>query len=115
MTSHSPATPVCPRTRSESSREGLGYDSDKPDLSFASADFDVFEDPSSSFVQGTLLRAEILFRLQVCKGTESQFPFDDVVRRNLLQPIPQSHTDDCVFVGISSPLTAAYLNQFYNS
>jgi hypothetical protein len=65
MSSQSPTksaktlTPVRPRTRSQTSREDLGHDSDRHEMSIASGDFDVFADPSSSFVHGAICLAEI--------------------------------------------------------
>ena len=88
---------------SVSSKDDLGYYSDQAQFSIGSADFANGVDVSSqTFVNGRLYEYLYgFFLISFFLGTESQFQFDDIVRRTL----PSSHgidnpSSDCVFVGI---------------
>ena len=88
------------RSPSVSSREDLGYYSDKPDFSIGSADFADLEEPPQSFVDGKdILR--MLHQSQIFIGTQSQFHVEENVRRSTFEPQLPSNVQsiDCVFVG----------------
>ena len=97
------STPPRPRTRSVSSRDELGSFGDNLEFTSPLGEITELPDPSQNFVNGSYLHYLFIYAKSYYLGTESQFYFDDVARRqvpNLGVPAATQNSD-CVFVGTS--------------